>query len=71
MKTVILMVASYFVNFILLSVYSPFAMLVFGPFLDPATLQQLNDNPGYSYWLMSVLILVPGLLMQLSPFQRL
>ncbi|WP_302222111.1 hypothetical protein [uncultured Acidaminococcus sp.] len=49
MKTVILMVASYFVNFILLSVYSPFAMLVFGPFLDPATLQQLNDNPGYSY----------------------
>lgn len=71
MKTVILMVASYFVNFILLSVYSPFAMLVFGPFMDPATLQQLNDNPGYSYWLMSFLILVPGLLMQLSPFQRL
>lgn len=71
MKTVILMVASYFVNFILLSVYSPFAMLVFGPFLDPSTLQWLNSNPGCSYWLMSVLVLVPGLLMQLSPFQRL
>lgn len=66
----LLMIVSFFVNYLLLSLWSPFFLLLAAFFLPPETLRTLDASPGWQQWLMTVLILVPGLLMQLPFFQR-
>lgn len=64
------MIVSFFVNYMLLSLWSPFFLLLAAFLLPPQTIRTLDANPGWQEWLMTVLILVPGLLMQLPFFQR-
>ena len=66
----LLMIVSFFVNYMLLSLWSPFFLLLAAFLLPPQTIRTLDANPGWQEWLMTVLILVPGLLMQLPFFQR-
>lgn len=64
------MIVSFVVNYLLLSLWSPFVLLLAAFFLPPDTLRSLDQSPGWENWFLTVLVLVPGLLMQFPLFQR-
>lgn len=66
----LLMIVSFVVNYLLLSLWSPFVLLLAAFFLPPDTLRSLDQSPGWENWFLMVLVLVPGLLMQFPLFQR-
>ena len=66
----LLLIVSFFVNYLLLSLWGPFVLLLAAFFLPPDTLRTLDANPGWENWLLTVMVLLPGLLMQFPLFQR-
>ena len=50
------MIVSFFVNYMLLSLWSPFFLLLAAFLLPPQTIRTLDANPGWQEWLMTVLI---------------